>query len=142
MAYVDGFVVPVPRENLDSYKAMARRAEAVFREHGAIGYVECVGDDVPYGELTSFPRAVQAQENEIVILSWAVYPSREVRDAANKKIMNDPRLQDMMANPGFNPKKMIFGGFIPFLGLWAAPCGTPAGLKLGGHFGVRTCFGH
>ena len=117
MAYVDGFVVPVPRENLDTYKDMARRAEAVFREHGAIGYVECVGDDVPYGELTSFPRAVQAQGDEVVILSWAVWPDKAARDAGNKTLMADPRLKDMMANPAFNPKKMIFGGFIPFLGL-------------------------
>lgn len=117
MAYIDGFVLPVPKSKLETYKEMARRAEQVFREHGAIGYVESIGDDVPFGELTSFPRAVQAEDGDVVILSWAIYPSRAVRDAANKKIMNDPRLQDMMANPAFNPKKMIFGGFVPFLGL-------------------------
>jgi len=117
MAYVDGFVVPVPRVKLELYKDMARRAEVVFREHGAIGYVECIGDDVPYGELTSFPRAVQAEDDEIVVLSWSIWPDKAARDAGNKKIMNDPRLQDMMTNPAFNPKKMIFGGFVPFLGL-------------------------
>lgn len=117
MAYVDGFVIPVPKDRLETYKEMARRCEPVFREHGAIGYTECIGDDVPYGELTSFPRAVQAEADEVVVLSWVVYPSRAVRDAANEKIKNDPRLADMMTAAPFNPRRMIFGGFTPFMGL-------------------------
>ena len=81
MSYVDGFVVAVPKQNLEAYKKMARTAGEVWKEHGALAYVECIGDDVPYGELTSFPRAVQAKEDEIVIFAWIVYESRERRDA-------------------------------------------------------------
>lgn len=116
MAYVDGFVIPVPKDRLETYKDMARRCQPIWKEYGAIGYAECVGDDVPHGEITSFPRAVLAEENEIVIFSWVVYPSRAVRDAANEKIKTDPRLKDMMENSPFNPKRMIFGGFESFIG--------------------------
>jgi uncharacterized protein YbaA (DUF1428 family) len=111
MAYVDGFVVAVPKENLDAYEKMARLAGEVWKEHGALSYVECVGDDVPYGELTSFPRSVQAKDDELVIFSWITYPSREVRDAINAKVMADPRLQDSMKNTPFDAKRMIYGGF-------------------------------
>ncbi len=90
---------------------MARLAGAVWMEHGALTYVECVGDDVPYGELTSFPRAVQAKEDEVVIFSWITYPSRAARDAINAKVMADPRLKDGMTNMPFDGKRMIFGGF-------------------------------
>ena len=117
MAYVDGFVLAVPKKNLDAYKDMTRKCEPIWREFGATEYVECVGDDTPYGEVTSFPRAVQAKEDEIVIFSWIVYPSKEVRDAANKKIMEDPRLADMMKETPFDAKRMIYGGFTPLLGL-------------------------
>jgi uncharacterized protein YbaA (DUF1428 family) len=116
MAYVDGFVIPVPKDKLEAYKDMARRCQPIWKEYGAIGYAECVGDDVPYGEITSFPRAVLAEENETVIFSWVVYPSRAVRDAANEKIKADPRLKDMMENSPFNPRRMIFGGFESFIG--------------------------
>jgi uncharacterized protein YbaA (DUF1428 family) len=116
MAYVDGFVLAVPKSNLEAYKAMARKCEPIWREYGAIDYVECVGDDTPYGEVTSFPRAVLAKEDEIVIFSWIVYPSKEVRDACNKAVMNDPRLDGMKDMP-FDGKRMIYGGFAPFLGL-------------------------
>ena len=117
MAYVDGFIIAVPKDKLDAYKAMSRKCEPVWRENGATDYVECVGDDVPYGELTSFPRAVQAKDDEVVIFSWIVYPSKEVRDACNKKAMEDPRLKDMDKDMPFDGKRMIFGGFKPFLGL-------------------------
>jgi uncharacterized protein YbaA (DUF1428 family) len=117
MAYVDGFVIAVPKSNLDTYKTMARQCESIWREFGAIDYVECAGDDVPYGEVTSFPRAVQAKDDEAVIFSWIVYPDRATRDDANKKIMADERLKKMMENPPFDGKRMIFGGFTPFLGL-------------------------
>jgi uncharacterized protein YbaA (DUF1428 family) len=116
MAYVDDFVLAVPKNNLEAYKAMARKCEPIWREYGAIDYVECVGDDTPYGEVTSFPRAVLAKEDEIVIFSWIIYPSKEVRDACNKAVMKDPRLDGMKDMP-FDGKRMIYGGFAPFLGL-------------------------
>lgn len=111
MSYVDGFVLAVPKANLDAYKAMARLAGEVWKEHGALAYVECVGDDVPYGTLTSFPRAVQATEDEVVIFSWIVYASRADRDAINQKVMADPRLKDSMNPNVFDGKRMIYGGF-------------------------------
>ena len=109
MSYVDGFVLAVPKASLDAYKALARKAGAVWKEHGALAYAECIGDDVPYGELTSFPRAVQAKEDEVVVFSWIVYESRAARDEIMKKVMADPRL-DPSAMP-FDGKRMIFGGF-------------------------------
>jgi uncharacterized protein YbaA (DUF1428 family) len=117
MSYVDGFVVAVPKHNIAAYKAMARKAGAIWKEHGALAVVECIGDDVPYGELTSFPRAVQTKEDEIVIFSWIVYPSREQRDATNAKVMADVRFKDSMSNMPFDGKRMIFGGFETFLEL-------------------------
>ena len=117
MPYVDGFVLAVPRANLEAYKEMARTAGAVWKEHGALSYVECTADDVPYGALTSFPRAVQAKEDEIVIFAWITYPSREARDEINAKVMKDARLADSMENPPFDGKRMIYGGFESFLEL-------------------------
>jgi uncharacterized protein YbaA (DUF1428 family) len=117
MPYVDGFVVAVPKRNIEAYKELARKAGEVWKEHGALAYVECLGDDVPYGELTSFPRAVQATEDEIVAFSWIVYESRQQRDAVNAKVMADPRLKDSMTNMPFDGKRMIYGGFEAFLQL-------------------------
>jgi uncharacterized protein YbaA (DUF1428 family) len=117
MPYVDGFVVAVPKEKIEDYKAMARRAGEVWKEHGALAFVECVGDDVPYGELTSFPRAVQAKDDEIVVFSWIIYESREQRDAINAKVMADPRLKADMSEMPFDGKRMIYGGFKTFLEL-------------------------
>lgn len=117
MAYVDGFVVPVPKSKLEEYKASAHLGEQVWREHGATGYVEAIGDDVPYGEVTSFPRAVQATDDEIVVFSWIIYPDKATRDAALAKVMTDERLKGTMENPPFDAKRMIFGGFEAFLGL-------------------------
>jgi uncharacterized protein YbaA (DUF1428 family) len=117
MAYVDGFVIAVPKGKLDAYKAMAKECLPIWKEFGAVDYVESIGDDTPYGEVTSFPRAVQAKEDEVVVFSWITYKDRATRDAANKKIMEDPRLKKMMENPPFDGKRMIFGGFQPFLGL-------------------------
>ncbi|MGJ4855412.1 DUF1428 domain-containing protein [Labrys sp. KB_33_2] len=111
MTYVDGFVVAVPKQNLKAYEEMARLGGQVWMEHGALSYVECVADDVPYGEVTSFPRAVQAKEDEIVVFSWVTYRSREERDAIMAKVMADPRLEGSMANAPFDGKRMIFGGF-------------------------------
>ena len=111
--YVDGFVVPVPKQNLDSYRTMARTASEVWKEHGAVAYWEGVADDVKPGKVTSFPQAVQLKDDETVVFSFIVYPSRAVRDEANKKAMEDPRLKDMMdpkALP-FDGMRMFWGGF-------------------------------
>ena len=111
MAYVDGFILAVPKDKIDAYKAITEIAGRVWMEHGALSYVECVGDDVPYGELTSFPRAVQATDDEVVIFSWITYESREKRDEINAKVMADPRLDQDPASMLFDGKRMIFGGF-------------------------------
>ncbi|MEP9377579.1 DUF1428 domain-containing protein [Aquabacter sp. CN5-332] len=111
MPYVDGFVLAVPKANLDAYKAVATTAGEVWKEYGALSYVECFADDVPDGKLTSFPLAVKATEDEIVVFSWITYPSREVRDEINKKVMADPRLKCEMENMPFDGKRMIYGGF-------------------------------
>ena len=117
MAYVDGFVIPVRKEKLDEYTRLATLCAQVWKEHGALTSVECVGEDVPYGTLTSFPRAVQATEDEVVIFSWIVYESRASRDAVMEKVMADPRMQSVMKDTPFDGKRMIFGGFEPILGL-------------------------
>ena len=117
MPYVDAFVLAVPKQNLEAYKALARTAGEVWKEFGALAYMECIGDDVPDGELTSFPRAVQTKDNEIVALSWIVYASREERDAVNAKVMADPRIRATMSAPPFDGKRLIYGGFETFLEL-------------------------
>ena len=113
MAYVDGFVVPVPKARLDDYLAMSRSCGAVWRELGALEFRECVGDDVKPGKLTSFPQAVDLQDGEVVVFSWIVYESRARRDEINDKVMKDPRLAEMMdpANLPFDGKRMIYGGY-------------------------------
>ncbi|MDB5455386.1 MAG: hypothetical protein JWP92_971 [Caulobacter sp.] len=117
MPYVDGFVIAVPKAKIDAYKALSQAAGAVWKEFGALAYVECLADDVPYGELTSFPRAVQAKDDETVVFSWITYESRAARDAINAKVMADPRLKDGMANCPFDAKRMIYGGFETLLSL-------------------------
>ncbi len=119
MAYVDGFVIPVPRRKMDAYKKMARLAGKVWREHGAVSYTECIADDVKVGKRTSFPRSVKLKPGEVVVFSWIVYKSRAHRDSLMKKVMKDPRLADMMDPKGmpFDGKRMIYGGFKPFLEL-------------------------
>jgi uncharacterized protein YbaA (DUF1428 family) len=111
--YVDGFVVPVPVDRIDDYRKMAEEAGKIWLEHGALQFVETIGDDVKPGELTSFPQSVQLKEGETVAFSWIVYESREVRDRVNAKVMEDPRLKAMMEHgaPPFDPKRMFFGGF-------------------------------
>ncbi len=111
MAYVDGFIVAVPKDNIEAYKTLARKAGMVWREYGALSYVEAIGDDVPYGELTSFPRAVQATDDEVVVFSWITYESRQSRDEILAKVMADPRLKDEMQNMPFDSRRMIYGGF-------------------------------
>ena len=117
MPYVDGFVLAVPKARLDDYKALAARAGAVWMEYGALCYVECVADDVPYGELTSFPRAVQANDDEVVVFSWITYPDRTSREAINAKVMGDERMKAEEANLPFDGKRMIYGGFESFVAL-------------------------
>lgn len=117
MAYVDGFILAVPKDKLDAYRDMARLGGTVWKEHGALSYVECFGDDVPYGQLTSFPRAVHATDDEIVVFSWITYTDRAHRDAVNAKVMADERMKWDMANMPFDGKRMIFGGFETFLKL-------------------------
>jgi uncharacterized protein YbaA (DUF1428 family) len=113
MPYVDGFVVPVPKANLDTYRKMSEKCGAIWREHGALQFRECVADDVKPGKLTSFPQSVDLKDGETVVFSWIVYESRAQRDEVNDKVMKDPRMADMMkpeAMP-FDGKRMIYGGF-------------------------------
>lgn len=111
MSYVDGFVLAVPRKNLTAYKRLARKSGKVWREHGALAYVECVGDDVKPGKVTSFPQAVKLKTDEVVVFSWIVYKSRAQRDRILEKVMKDPRLADTM-----DPKKLPFDGMRMFWG--------------------------
>ena len=114
MPYIDGFLIPIPKKNLPAYRRMARKAGKVWMDHGALSYVECAGDDVPMGKLTSFPQAVKLKKNEVVAFSYIVYRSRKHRDSVNRKVMADPRIEAM--SPGkmkmpFDPARMMWGGF-------------------------------
>ena len=115
MSYVDGFVVAVPKDNIPAYKKLATKAGKVWREYGALAYVECVGDDVPVGKLTSFTKAVKLKDGEVVVFSWIVYKSRSHRDAVLKKVMADPRMKMDMSTMPFDGKRMIYGGFKPIV---------------------------
>lgn len=110
MDYVDGFVVPVALVDKAKYVAFARQTAAIIRELGATRVVECWGDDVPPGKLTSFPLAVQCKEGEAVVFSWITWPSKAVRDEGMAAFMKDPRLAALGEMP-FDGKRMIFGGF-------------------------------
>jgi uncharacterized protein YbaA (DUF1428 family) len=113
MRYVDGFVVPVPKRNLQAYRRMAQNAGKVWREHGALEYLECAADDVKPGKHTSFPQSVKLKAGETVVFAYIVFKSRTHRDRVNAKVMKDPRLANMMdakAMP-FDGKRMIYGGF-------------------------------
>jgi uncharacterized protein YbaA (DUF1428 family) len=111
MPYVDGFVLPIPKKNVAAYRAIARKAGKVWREHGALEYIECIADDVRPGKYTSFPQSVKLKSDETVAFSWIVYKSRSHRDKVNAKVMKDPRMNmDPKAMP-FDGKRMIFGGF-------------------------------
>src|SRR6266404_1081454 len=113
MAYVDGFIVAVPKKNLAAYRSMAKKAGKVWREHGALDYREWVAEDVKVGKLTSFPRSVKLKPGETVVFSWITYRSRAQRDRVNAKVMADKRLADMMDTKSlpFDAKRMIYGGF-------------------------------
>lgn len=119
MAYVDGFIIPVPKKKFAAYRAMARKIGKVFREHGALAYTESVADDVKMGKWTSFPRAVKLKAGETVVFASVIYKSSAARDRAMKKIMSDKRNAAFM-NPKswpFDGKRMIFGGFKTFIDL-------------------------
>ena len=114
MPYVDGFIVAVPKKNLEAYTRLSKKAGKVWREHGALDYREWVADDVKVGKLTSFPRAVKLKPGETVVFSWITYKSRAQRDKINAKVMADPRLKEMFGantSPPFDGKRMIYGGF-------------------------------
>ena len=111
MTYVDGFVAAVPSENKAIYKKHAKASAIAFKEHGALKLVECWGDDVPDGEVTSFPMAVKCQPNETVVFSWITWPSKEARNEGMKKVMADPRLNPDSNPMPFDGRRMIYGGF-------------------------------
>jgi uncharacterized protein YbaA (DUF1428 family) len=111
MSYVDGFVVPVLTANREAYRKVAEMAAGVFKECGALSVVECWGDDVPEGKVTSFPMAVKRKVDETVVFSWITWPSKQVRDAGMKKAMEDPRMQPSPSTMPFDGQRMIFGGF-------------------------------
>jgi uncharacterized protein YbaA (DUF1428 family) len=113
MAYVDGFIVPVPKKSIKAYRSMAKKAGKVWREHGALEFRECVADDVKKGKWTSFPRSVKLKPNETVMFSYIVYKSRAQRDSVLAKVMKDKRIAKMMDTKTvpFDAKRMIYGGF-------------------------------
>ncbi len=113
MAYVDGFVLPLPKKNVEAYREMATQCGGIWREHGALEFRECIAEDVKPGKLTSFPQSVNLEDDEIVVFSWIVYESRAKRDEVNDKVMKDPRMADMMKpeNMPFDGKRMVYGGF-------------------------------
>jgi len=113
MRYVDGYVLPLPKKNVEAYRQMAQKAGKVWRDHGALEYIECVSDDVKPGKHTSFPQSVKLKPAETVVFAYIVFKSRAHRDRVNAKVMKDPRLADMMdpkAMP-FDGKRMFWGGF-------------------------------
>ncbi len=109
MNYVDGFLAAVPTANREAFRKHAEDAAVVFKEHGASKVVECWGDDVPEGKVTSFPMAVKRKDDETVVFSWIVWPSKTVRDEGMKKVMDDPRMQSMKMP--FDGQRMVYGGF-------------------------------
>ena len=111
MSYVDSFVIPVPKKNLKAYRRMSRVMGKVWRDHGAVEYIECLADDVKPGKVTSFPQSVKLKAGEMVALGWIVYKSRAQRDRTNAKAMKDPRLASLM-----NPKALPFDGMRMFMG--------------------------
>jgi uncharacterized protein YbaA (DUF1428 family) len=115
--YVDGFVLPVPAKNIEAYREFSAKAGAIWKEYGALEYIECIADDVKPGKVTSFPQAVKLEADEVVVFSWIVYPSREERDRINAAVMSDPRMKmDSQAMP-FDGKRLFWGGFKVLLAL-------------------------
>jgi uncharacterized protein YbaA (DUF1428 family) len=114
MRYVDGFVLPVPKKNLQKYRRIAQQAGRIWRKHGALEYLECVGDDLKVKMSVPFPRTVKLKPGETVVFSWIGYKSRAHRDRVNAKVMKDPRIAKRMSDPKAMPvdvKRMVYGGF-------------------------------
>lgn len=112
MKYVDGFVLPIAAESIDSYREVALKAAAIWREHGALEVMECAGDDLEIDEVVRFPKLAGCQSGETVVFSWIVYESREHRDEVNRKVMADPRMKDMSPESmPFDCSRMAYGGF-------------------------------
>ena len=111
MSYVDGFVLAVPKDKVDEYKKMATLGRDMWMKHGALAYLEAVADDVPHGELTSFPRAVMARDDETTVFAYIVFKDRAHRDEVNKKVMADPDMKMETETSPFDMKRMIYGGF-------------------------------
>ena len=111
--YIDGFIIPIPIARIDDYRVMAEKAAVIWKEHGALDYWECIGDDMDVKDVMSFPQLANTKPDETVIFSWVVFESREARDAANAKIFADPRMNEMMESSGeiFDCKRMAYGGF-------------------------------
>ena len=114
MSYIDGFVIPVATGRKGEYRELCAKVAKIFEEYGAERVVECWGDDVPDGKVTDFKGAVKAEAGETIVFSWIVWPSKQVRDEANKKMMQDPRMKPSGNDP-FDGKRMIWGGFKPIL---------------------------
>jgi len=113
MSYVDGFVLTIPRRKVEKYRKTAKKAGKVWKDHGAIEYIECVGDDLKNKWGMAFPTTVKAKPSETIVFSWIVYKSRAHRDQVNKKVMKDPRMDAMMKDSAmtFDVKRMAYGGF-------------------------------
>ena len=115
--YIDGFVHPIPRDRVEDYKRLVGAVAEIWKEHGALDYWECVGDDLHLEGTRSFIDLVDAAEDEIILFGWVVFDSREERDLANEKVAADPRMEELMAasNIGFDAQRMVYGGFQPFI---------------------------
>ncbi|HKB08352.1 MAG TPA: DUF1428 domain-containing protein [Candidatus Polarisedimenticolia bacterium] len=109
--YVDGFVLPIPKKNIEAYRRLASRAGKIWRQHGALDYKECVGDDLVVNMGKSFPKTVRLKRGETVVFSWIAYKSRAHRDRVNAKVMKDPRIEKMVDSMPFDVKRMVYGGF-------------------------------
>jgi uncharacterized protein YbaA (DUF1428 family) len=111
MPYVDGFVLAVPKKNLDAYRRMASKAGKVWREHGALEYRECAGDDLEVKGLVPFPKMLKPKPGETIVFAWVVFKSKADRNRVNAAVMHDPRLTNMAKDPPFDVKRMVYGGF-------------------------------
>lgn len=111
--YVDGFVLPIPTKNLDVYRRIARKAGKIWKEHGALEYRECAGDDLNVKMGLPFPKGIKVKPGETVVFSWIVFKSRKDRDRVNAKVMNDPRISEMCGpdKAPFDCSRMLYGGF-------------------------------
>jgi uncharacterized protein YbaA (DUF1428 family) len=110
--YADGFLIPLPKKNVDAYRRMARTAGKIWKEHGALEYRETIAEDVKPGQVTSFPQSVKLKRDETVVYSWIVFKSRAHRDRVNAKVMKDPRLAGMDSKQmPFDAQRAVYGGF-------------------------------